>query len=282
MPNTIVLVHGAWLNSASWAGFKARYEERGYRVLAPDWPFDDRSPAELRASPRPELARVGQRDILAHFERIIRELEEPPIIIGHSAGGTFTQHLLDRGLGAAGVAIDPAPTPGVALFPHAIVSTLPVFLDPLSWRKVKSMSRRFFRNRFAQTAPKDQSDALYDRYIIPTPGKVYWDGVINKIAIDWANPRRPPLLLIGGGKDLIADAAMTRAIYRKQARAPSATELKIYPDRSHWLCLDEGWEEVADFALDWAERHAGGSKPLVGQSVAAEPKSRKKPKLEEA
>jgi pimeloyl-ACP methyl ester carboxylesterase len=265
MPNTIVLVHGAWLNSASWAGFKARYQARGYRVIAPDWPYDDRPPAELRSSPRPELAHLGQREILAHYERIIRALDEPPIIIGHSAGGTFTQHLLDRGLGAAGVAIDPAPTPGVPLYPHAIVSALPAFIDLFSWRKAKVMSRKFFAKRFAQTAPKGEVEALYDRYIVPTPGKVYWDGVINKINIQWDNPQRAPLLLIGGGKDLIADAAMTVAIYRKQSRAPSRTELRIFPERSHWTCMDAGWEEVADFALDWAERNARSS----GQPAAA-------------
>ncbi len=32
------------------------------------------------------------------------------------------------------------------------------------------------------------------------------------------------------------------------------TELKIYPDRSHWTCIEPGWEEVADFALDWAAK----------------------------
>ena len=256
MPKTIVLVHGAWLNSVSWEGFKKRYEERGYTVIAPDWPYDDHPPAELRASPRPELARTGQRDIIAHYEKIIRALPAPPILIGHSAGGVFVQHLLDRGLGAAGVAINPAPTPGVPLYPHAIVSALPVFLDPLSWKKVKHMSRRFFHRRFAQLISAGQSDALYDRYVVPTAGRVYWDGVVGKIGIDWDSKIRPPLLLIGGGKDLIADAAMTRAIFRKQSRARSATELKIFDDRSHWTCLDPGWEEVADHALDWAERHA--------------------------
>jgi len=34
------------------------------------------------------------------------------IIIGHSAGGVFNQILLDHGFGAAGVAIDSAPTEG--------------------------------------------------------------------------------------------------------------------------------------------------------------------------
>jgi hypothetical protein len=89
------------------------------------------------------------------------------------------QHLLDHGLGVAGVAIDPAPTPSVPLYPHAIRSALPVFIDPLSWRKAKVMSRKFFRTRFAQTAPKMKADMLYDSYIVPTPGRVYWNGVVK-------------------------------------------------------------------------------------------------------
>ena len=36
----------------------------------------------------------------------------------------------------------------------------------------------------------------------------------------------------------------------KQKQAPSNTELKIYSNRSHWTCIQTGWEEVADFALD--------------------------------
>lgn len=256
MSKTIMLIHGAWLNAKSWEGFKRRYEARGYEVLAPDWPFDDRDPAELRASPRPELAAIGQREIIDHYDALIRALPEPPILIGHSMGGVAVQHLLDRGLGAAGVAIDTAPTPGVPLGRHALWSALPVFIDPFSRRKLKTMSRRFFRRRFAQTVPKDRADALYDRYIVPTPGKVYWDGIIDTLKIDWANPARPPLLLIAGELDLIADARMIRAIYEKQRRAPSTTDYREFAGRSHWTCMDPGWEVVADFALDWAERHA--------------------------
>ncbi|HYE42023.1 MAG TPA: alpha/beta hydrolase [Caulobacteraceae bacterium] len=261
MSRTIVLIHGAWLNARSWEGFKARYEAKGFTVVAPDWPFDDRSPAELRATPDPRLAKSGQRAIVDHYEATIRALPEEPILIGHSLGGVFVQHLLDRGVGTAGVAINPAPTPGVPLGPHAIVSAWPVLGDVFSWRKIKTMSRRYFETRFAQTAPKDRAAELYERYIVPTAGKVYWDGLTKAAgAIDWKNPRRAPLLLIGGDLDLIADASMTRAIYRKQKRAPSKTELKIFQGRSHWTGIDAGWETVADYALDWALANA---RPVV-------------------
>lgn len=257
MTKTIVLVHGAWLNSKAWENWKARYEAKGYTIVTPDWPGDDADPADLKAHPRKELTKYGPKEIVAHFERIIRALPESPILIGHSAGGVFTQHLLDLGLGVAGVAIDPAPTPGVGIPLTAAISALPVLGDPFSGGKVVSMTKSFFAARFANGLPRDQVDYQFNRYIVPTAGKVYWDGITSggAGAIHWASKTRAPLLLIGGGLDLIAPASMTRAIYKKQKRAASLTELKIYEDRSHYLCAEPGWEEVADYALAWAERH---------------------------
>ncbi|MGE0423616.1 MAG: alpha/beta hydrolase [Reyranellaceae bacterium] len=265
MSKTIVLIHGAWLNAQSWEGFKARYEAKGYTVVAPSWPLDERTPAALRATPDPELGNVGMARILRHYTDLIRALPESPIIIGHSFGGTITQHLLDNGLGVAGVAIDPAPTSGVLVGWDTIKSTFPVFLSWGSWRRAMTMTQTFFATRFAQTVPAQDRDAMYDRYIVPTPGKVYWDGLVAAAGwIRWDNPERAPLLLIGGGIDRIAAPSMTRAMYAKQKRAPSTTALKIYPDRSHWTCIEPGWERVADDALEWAVRNArpGNVRPL--------------------
>ena len=257
MTKTVMLIHGAWLNSLSWEGFKDRYEARGFTVVAPDWPFDGGDPHDLRDHPREALTKIGPKAIVDSYQREIEKLGEAPILIGHSAGGVWVQHLLDRGLGAAGVAIDPAPTPGIPLGPHAIVSAFPVLGDPFSGGKVKSMTRKFFGARFANGLPEEFKASHYDRYIIPTAGKVYWDGVFGGAGkITWDSRVRPPLLLIAGGKDLIADASMTRSIFEHQKRAASVTEFKLYPERSHWTCLEPGWEEVADFALDWAVENA--------------------------
>ena len=37
-PDTIVLIHGFWVTPRSWEHWIARYESRGYRVLAPAIP----------------------------------------------------------------------------------------------------------------------------------------------------------------------------------------------------------------------------------------------------
>lgn len=258
MTNTIMLIHGAWLNARSWENWKARFEAKGFTVVAPNWPGDEGAPADLRANPRKALTKFGPKEIVAHYEREIRKLPEAPILIGHSAGGVWVQHLLDRGLGAAGVSIDPAPTPGVPLGLDSIISALPVLGDPFSGGKVKQMTRKFFAKRFANGLPANMVDEHYDRYIVPTAGKVYWDGVLSGGGgkINWASKTRAPLLLIAGGIDKIADPGMTKAIYDKQKRAASVTDFKLYPTRSHWTCVEPGWEEVADYALDWAVRHA--------------------------
>ncbi len=39
------------------------------------------------------------------------------------------------------------------------------------------MTKKFFGDRFANGLPRDQVDAHYARYVVPTAGKVYWDGM---------------------------------------------------------------------------------------------------------
>ena len=56
----------------------------------------------LRADPT-AIEHLGIEEIVDHYDAIISELSTPPIIMGHSFGGAFTEMLLDRGLGAAGV-----------------------------------------------------------------------------------------------------------------------------------------------------------------------------------
>lgn len=83
----------------------AHYEKAGYEVLAPGWPgVDDRSVAEINADAAP-LMGVTIKDVVDNYEKVIRSLETPPIIIGHSFGGLFVQLLLNRGLGCAGVGV---------------------------------------------------------------------------------------------------------------------------------------------------------------------------------
>jgi pimeloyl-ACP methyl ester carboxylesterase len=113
---SIVLIHGMWMTPRSWDTQIDHYTDRGYRAIAPGWLGIDKSPEEIRRDPSPLKGR-GIKTVVDHYDKIIRGLDRPLIIIGHSFGGLFTQLLLDRGLGAAGVALGTAPPKGVILLP---------------------------------------------------------------------------------------------------------------------------------------------------------------------
>ncbi|HTS15799.1 MAG TPA: alpha/beta hydrolase, partial [Candidatus Sulfotelmatobacter sp.] len=134
MAGRIVFIHGAWVTPRCWEPMVGFFQARGYECLAPAWPGKDRSVEAIRADPSPLLG-LGVGEIAAHYEQIVRGLDEPPILIGHSFGGLIVQLLLDRGLGAAGVALDPAPPSGVWAFePTAFRSLASVILTWRGWR----------------------------------------------------------------------------------------------------------------------------------------------------
>ena len=104
-PDTIVLIHGFWVTPRSWEHWITHYESKGYRVLAPATRASrSRSRPSTPTPPRSRTLTVPA--IVEHLESVIGELDTPPILMGHSAGGAFTQILLDHGFGAAGVAIE--------------------------------------------------------------------------------------------------------------------------------------------------------------------------------
>ena len=257
MTKSIVLIHGAWLTPLSWEFFKKRYEDKGYAVHTPPWPHEDVPLEQLRASPPAELKKLTVGKIVDHYDAYIRKLPEAPIIIGHSYGGLLTQKLLDRGLGACGVALDPAPIRGVFPPPRVLRSALPVFTTFGSWNRVLTMSYDSFATTFAQTLPENLKRPYYDRYIAPTPGRIYWQGALGiGTGIHRKNPKRPPLLLGVGEKDITITPFTVMKAYQIQAGTPSRTCFKTFPGRSHFLFAEPGWEDVADYALDWAAKNA--------------------------
>lgn len=257
MSKTVVLIHGAWLTPAAWDFFRKRYEGQGFTVHAPAWPLEDRPVEELRQSPHPGLAQMTVTKIVNHYASFISALPEPPIIVGHSYGGLFTQLLLDRGLGSAGCALDPVPIRGVIPPPRVLLSAWPVFSVWGGWNKVLSMSYHTFATTFAQTLPESEKRTFYEKYWAPTPGRLYYQGALGiGTGIHARNPKRAPLLMVVGEKDITITPATVYAAFRKQQESPSKTEFKQFAGRSHFIFAEPGWEEVADYVLSWTTRNA--------------------------
>jgi pimeloyl-ACP methyl ester carboxylesterase len=266
-PDTIVLVHGFWVTPRSWEHWIEFYQKQGYTVLAPAYPGFEVEVEALNADPAPiEELRVPA--IIEKFESVIAGLATPPIIMGHSAGGAFTQILLDRGLGAAGVAINSAPTEGVPVVPFSqIKATFPVLRNPANHHRAVGYTHEQWHYAFTDTFSDDESRALYERYHIPASGRILWDSSLANLLpghqdtwVDFRNDERAPLLFISGGEDHLMPPAIQRS-NAKHYKSHTLTEVVEYPGYAHLLPAQEGWEKIAQYALDWAVSHAVGGTP---------------------
>lgn len=262
-PATIVLIHGMWMTPLSWERWIDRYASRGCRVLAPAWPGMERGVAELRRDPSP-FARLRTADVVHHYERIVRELKRPPIVMGHSIGGTFAQILLDRGLGAAGVAIHPAPPKGILRLPPSMLRIgLSLLGNLVRDRKALRMTAEQFHYAFANTLSEEESAEAYERYCVPAARHVLLEGALANVdprsvlEVDYGKRDRAPLLLVAGGEDHTIPASLVRATARRYGTSSASVAYREFPDRSHYTLGQEGWEEVADHALAWAQTAVG-------------------------
>jgi alpha-beta hydrolase superfamily lysophospholipase len=263
-PDTIVLINGLWMTALSWEFWTERYTKKGYKVVARSWPGMEGDMEELRRNPPDELGKLGITQIADHYDAIVREQATPPIIMGHSFGGLMTQILVDRGLGAAGVAIDSAPAKGVLGLPFSTLKvSLPFTINPFNLNKVGALSEGQFQYAFGNLLSEEESKKVYERYAVPGPDHVLFQASVanfnphSAAAVNFHNDDRPPLLLIAGGKDHIVPASTTKANFNLYKKSKAITDYKEFPERSHFTLGQAGWEEVADYALDWAVEHAG-------------------------
>jgi pimeloyl-ACP methyl ester carboxylesterase len=260
---SIVLVHGLWLTPRSWEGWKERFEARGHQVLAPAWPRMRGEVEDLRRDPSP-LNGLGVTEIVGHYDGIVRGLDHPPVIMGHSFGGLVTERLLDRGLGAAGVAISPAPVRGVLRLPlPQLRSAFPVLANPANRNRTVELTRKQFHYAFTNTMSENEARAAYDRYEVPGPGRPVFQAAFANLnpraatRVDFHKDDRPPLLVMGNDRDHTVPASVSKEAAKHLGKSKAVVEYREFAGRPHFTAGAPGWEEVADYALDWAMRHSG-------------------------
>ena len=108
--------------------------------------------------------------------------------------------------------------------------------------------------------------AAYAPQAIAAPGKAIFQAALSNLipnlraTVNFKNPDRTPLLVIGGEQDVIMPAALSRKIFAKHSASPVTTDYKEFPGRSHYLIAEKGWEEVASHAIAWAEVQLAGDR----------------------
>jgi non-heme chloroperoxidase len=258
----VVFVHGLWLHATSWDPWVALFREAGYEALAPGWPGDSDTVEETRRQPD-RVAGKGIDEVVEHYAQVIRGLDSRPVVIGHSFGGLIVQRLLGQDLASAAVAIDPAPIKGVLVLPVSALRVASVALrKPANRNLAVSLTREEFRYGFGNALPAQESDELYERCAIPSPGKPLFEAAFanftphSPATVDTRNKTRGPLLITAGGKDHTVPPIISTSTRRLYHKSPCVTDFREFPDRGHSLTIDHGWNGVAQEVLDWLKQRA--------------------------
>lgn len=251
---TIVFIHGLFMNNVTWDNWKSFFESKGYTCYAPAHPKHDGNPAELRANPPEDLEKVEFQDWITNLETLIDSLSEKPILIGHSFGGLTAQKLVESGRAEAAILISSAPPKGISTFKPSFIRANSKVVSFLKGKTIynpkEEKYKKWFHFAIANTFSREESDSLFERFAVPesrqTPRASF-----KKIAkIDTDKPHAP-MLFIGGLEDVIIPNVLIRKTIKKYSDENSIVDAKFYEGKDHFICAAPGWEEVAQYCLDW-------------------------------
>jgi pimeloyl-ACP methyl ester carboxylesterase len=244
----VLFIHGSWATPFCWRYFEPYFGSRGFRTLTPAWPLKDRPIDEQLAHPDPRLALIGIPEIVAHYKAIIRALDKPPILIGHSFGGLIVQLLLDQGFGAAGIALNSVPPCGVSPVGfswHTVKRLRLLFGTPFSWRKVLPLPEHELAELELRRAQG------IELHLVPESGRIFWQLLSPAAAVDFRNHERAPLLLVGCGQDTCSPAEVQRRNWAAYRLSTARTDFAFFPELTHLSIAEPGHEGLAAYCAAW-------------------------------
>ncbi len=254
---TILFVTGAFVSHTCWDEWRAYFESKGYKTLAPPWPHKDGTTQELRDRQPFDtaLADLTTVELINHYAKFAKSFSEKPIIIGHSFGGLITQVLINKDLGAAGIAIHSAPPMGVFPYEFSFLKAgwkvLGLFT---SMKETYLMSFKDWQYAFVNGMPLSAQKAAYEKYTIPESKRAARGALTDATKVDFNKPH-VPLLFMAGSTDHIMPAHLNRRNFNAYKKNGSVLEYKEFPNKNHFVLGLPSWRENADYIFNWIQTH---------------------------
>jgi pimeloyl-ACP methyl ester carboxylesterase len=247
---TIVFIHGLFMNPVSWTEWIKYFEDKGYTCFAPAYPFHEGNPVALRNLTDKSLGAITFEQVVYVFSAFIDSLPEKPILIGHSMGGLAVQKLIGMNKGEAGICIDPAPPKGLFSFKWSFLKANLSTINPLKGNSVCLPSLKWFHYAFCNTMTMEQTAEEYKKYVVPESRNIARTSTGIDGQIDFRKPHNP-LLIIAGEKDNIVPSSLNKKNQESYKDKNSITAFMEFKDRTHYICAQRGWQEVASYTDSW-------------------------------
>jgi pimeloyl-ACP methyl ester carboxylesterase len=248
----IVFIHGLFQNPKSWEHWKAYFESLGYTCHAPAYPFHTGEPSLLRKNIRPDLKHLTLRNVTESIEYFIAKLPQKPVLIGHSMGGLVAQILLSKDKAVAAACIDSAPPAGIFSFKWSFIRANLATVNPFKGNTVFLPGVKWFHYAFCNLMTMEETKREYESFVVPESRNVPRSSIGREGRVDFSKPHFP-LLFIAGEKDHIIPPSLNMKNYRAYKHQESRKEFKEFPGRTHYICGQKNWEEVADYIHSWID-----------------------------
>ncbi len=251
---TIIFVHGMFQNPKSWNNWIAFFTDRGYNCIAPAWPKHEGEPRDLRDYPPNGLGDMHLHTVVDNIEALVRVQDNPPILIGHSVGGLIVQLMVAKGLADLGVAIDSVAPNAMLAFDWGFMKNSALISNPFKGNEPFYTDLESFHESFCNTMSLEDTKVAFEETATHDSRNVLRDCMGEDGEIDVEMPHSP-LLFIGGEKDEIIPAKLCKRNAEAYSDEVSISDYKEFTGRGHWICGQEGWQEVAAYIADWLQDH---------------------------
>jgi len=254
---TIFFVHGMFQNPKSWNKWIDFFSQKGYNCIAPAWPLHAGEPAELRENPPAGLGDLKLDDVLTEIETLVLKHDQP-IVIGHSVGGLIVQLLLNRNAISMGVAIDSIAPNAMIDFDWGFFKNSATIANPFKGDEPIYMDAETFHSSFANTLTEQEAKQAFNEFATHDSRNVLRDCMGSAGKIDLDLPHKP-LLFVAGEKDQIVPPSLNEKNFKAYSDSNSLTAYKEFANRSHFICGEAGWEEVAEYVYEWIREQEGSN-----------------------
>lgn len=244
----MLFVHGAFCGGWAFDRFRTAFETAGFETHAPDLPHHERG-ADLDA-----LAAASVGDYADAIIAYAKTLRAPPILVGHSLGGLVVQLAARRAEAPALILLAPSAPWGVlptTFDEHSNSFGLAMLGD--YWNRPVPPDFRVARATTLDRLDREEARHTFARFV-PESGRAVRDAVQWWLDHSMASAApvaqiNVPVLAMAGGRDRVNSASTVRRIAQRFPEGQAA--YLEFPDMSHWLIGEPGWESVAQAALDW-------------------------------
>ncbi len=250
MESPVVLIHGAFGGPWSMETFARFFRSLGWTCHTPALRFHDADP---RAAPNPGLVGTsieGYTDDLAGF---VRELDAPPILVGHSMGGVIAQKLAARGLARAVILLNGSVNWGILRSTNderAVgtglmaggafwETTLRMEFEMMADLALNRLDPEAQRATFARLGP-ESGRAIFELFFW-----IYDDRQTTRIEYDKVTC---PVLVVSGSDDRGVSTQTARQIADRHGANATFFEATGF---GHYLMLESGWQRVAERCAEW-------------------------------